>query len=1012
MTIVSYPEFYQKLIENATWFKLKSADFLGYLFIDITKLMKIEKYDTLFKILEDKNVISNYSKRDTIIYNLHKPDNQITSLMFVYMLSKILANSALNKKAGSLYETPKYLQSIDDYSKLLSKNFELINKAYKILVEAKSETIDLEYDKIVEKYNKIYSFVRIGTRTKVINPRYNYSKFDVYTPAFLELDYINTDKTNEEIKSDIASSPEKYIFGMYDGIYTPSLNNNEISNDFFYRCLWDGQSLKNNICVIGIGQSGSGKTSSLISFNNKREDRIEDGILIEALKNRDFKGKYKTIKLTITEIILDPTLMKKPENIDAVTDKFYKIKEACKPTTYIASAGNWKLETSVESDDDSEKKALKNIGDYIVWVMDNKRLIHPTPNNPVSSRSHMVICLNCIPDNPEEAKNIIFLDLAGNENEFQCNKPAVIVKFYEKYMKEKDQTKLKKAFEDGNLAPSCSKDKIDTIKESESTIAGSNDKIYTISTNASTMDDYIAELKGALDKLADLPAKINSIEEIMNFLNQTKVHLYTKKGPGTFIEYFLGTGLSYIPLDIFRSEKVKTDETTKKGKKDKQDKQDKQDKPYTYDGDTCVNALNYIIDLDKLWNDYQEKKTILKITKTELNSSGKSVLKTRTINAKDFPQILTSSSNYIDIPDVNSNPPTNKNNYLSEQATKTGIDIFKVLMKQILIEINALLTTESSLTHEHELVVKPNDTFGDIKKEIIAKIAQRTEEIACDMPKLQAIAEECKERRYEGFMINRSIRDMIKEIKSLMRVKLIREDNKINYMPLCFETQIDEGCLVPLKDQKIYDTFYDIPETDTENNSSIILRTIHDKKVDLLNLDFVVFTIINVSNTTNNPPDPPFVNINDLIKHTHIIKNVNEDEIERAFNIVVEKLQKYNFYYPKSGTTYIDQIQKIIDKNTQIDRAKALIEFINNVNQTTLIGTLESSDKLKHYIFNDIPCLITENTGTRTPQAGGKHQFIEDSNHMTDQNRHVSTRRKQSIGSKRTRKSKKDYRYS
>ena len=1009
MTIVSYPDVYKDFIKNATVLKLKSADFLDYLFIDITKLMEIEGYNARFKIQEDNNVISNYSNRDTIIYNLHNPDNKKTSLIFVYMLSKILANSI--DQAASVYETPLYVQSIAFYSDLLSKNYVYINNAYNTLLRSKIGTIDVEYNKIVEQYNKIYSFVRIGQRTINLNPRYKYSKFVNYRPAFLELDYINTDKKNDEIKSDVASSQEKYIFGMYDGIYNPGLNNESISDDFFNRCLWNeqGKILKNNICVIGIGQSGSGKTSSLISFNNKDEHKIEPGILIEALNNRKFKGTYKTITLTITEIILDP--MKKPENIDAVISKFYKIKDACEPTKYkIGSAGNWELETRVKSEDvsDEEKNALKDIGEYIVWVMDNKRLIHPTPNNPVSSRSHMVICLNCIPDEPKEAKNIIFLDLAGNENEFECNKPAVIVKFYEKYMKEKDLTKLKQVFEnkDVKLHEYCSKDKIATIKESETTIVGSNDKIYTLNTTASTMEEYIKELEGALDKLADLPAKINSIEEIMNFLNQTKVHLYTKKGPGTFIEYFLGTGLIYIPLNIFRLIKDETDETIKKGKKDKKDKQDKQDIPYTYDGDTCVKALNYIIDLDKLWNDYQEKKTILKITKTELNSSGKSVLRTRIIKAKDFPQILTSSSHYRDIPDVNSNPPTNKNNYLSEQATKTGIDIFKVLMKQILIEINALLTTESSLTYE--LVVKPDDTFGDIKKEIIAKIAQRTAEIDCDMPKLLAIAEECKKRRYEGFMINRSIRDMIKEIKSLMRVKLIREDNKISYMPLCFETQIYENCLDPLKDQKIYDTFYDTPETNTETNSSIILQTIRDKTVDLLNLDFIVFTIINVSDTTNNPPDPPFVNINDLIKYTHIIKN--DKEMERAFNIVLEKLQKYNFYYPESRKTYIDQILKIKAKPT--GKENALIEFINNVNQTTLIGTLESSDKLKHYIFNDIPCLITENTGTSTPQAGGKHQFIEDSNHMTDQNRHVSTRKKQSTGSKRTRKSNKDYRYS
>jgi hypothetical protein len=580
--------------------------------------------------------------------------------------------------------------------------------------------------------------------------------------------------------------------------------------------------------------------------------------------------------------------------------------------------------------------------------MDNKRLIHPTPNNPVSSRSHMVICLNCIPDNPTEAKNIIFLDLAGNENEFECNKPAVIVKFYEKYMKEKDQIKLKKVFEDGNLNQSCSYDKIDTIKESASTIVGSNDKNYTINTSASTMDGYIAELNGALEKLTDLQNNITSIKKISEFLNDTKVTPVLKTESVSLMEYFIDkNNMPYFQHDLFRGDNPKVDATGKN----------------TYD-----DAIKYIRQLDNLWKKYMPNNT------SEIIIMGK--------NGPPTPFGLQLGVN-------------KDSNYLKTRKNAS----FTTLMKKIYDKLNELLTTKSTLESKD---------FDTIKEEIILKIEQRKAEITCDMPKLQAIAEECKKRRYEGFMINRSIRDMIKEIKSLMRVKLIREEKKNNYMPLCFETQIYENCLDPLKDQKIYDTFYDIPKTDTENSSSIILRTIRSKNVDLLNLDFVVFTIINVSYTTNDPPDPPFVNINDLIKHTHIIKN--NTEMEKAFNIVLEKLQKYNFYYPKSGTTYIDQIQKITALPE--GREDALIEFINNVNQTTLIGTLESSDKLKHYIFNDIPCLITENTGARRPQVGGKHQFIEDSNHMTDQNRHVSTRKKQSTGSKRTRKSNKDYRYS
>ena len=976
MTIVSYPDIYQSFVDEASMLIVQNAVFLDYLFIDITELRTIKDYDDIFKITGDNNSISNYSKRDTIIYKLHKPtDDKIKDSIFVYMLSKILSYS-ISKE--SLYENNTFFKIIDHYSAVLSNNYDIIKGAYNTLLGTesgtKSATIDLYYGKIVEKYNKIYSFVRIGTRTKVQNPRYKYSEVASNQPAFLKLDYINTDIKNDDIK--YTDKPEKYIFGMYDRIYVPDQENKEISEDFFNACLWDktNEALKNNICVIGIGQSGSGKTSSLISFKNTTTKLTQDGILIEALRNNKFKAKYNKLILTITEIRLDPE--KTPENIDAVTDTFYTTEDACVPTTYIIdSKGSWELATPVKDIGVSEKEreAAQDIGQYIVWVMDNKRLIHPTPNNPVSSRSHMVICLTCIPvDLTGEKKNIIFLDLAGNENEFECNKPAVIVKFYEKYMLEKDKLKLKTVFEDIDVGQDCSKDRIDTIKESASTMGE-----YIINTSASTMEQYILELDKANTNLETLEGHIRSIEEIKKYLEDTIVTKMDKdRSSESLMKYLSGIPMPYLMRYLFG---INKDDAKVKQQYDQ--------------------AKHYIKLLDTLCIEYILKKEYIQKEKELIiiinNGKTKILLDTKTLG-KLIDESYSDTDNQFGI---------NNNNYLRTLKDNKKFDIFILLMKQIQVKLNDLLTTKSEPKF---------DTFDTIREEIKKKIELRKGEIECDKPKLLAIAGECKKRRYEGFMINRSIRDMIKEIKSLMRVKLIRkdEDKKISYMPLCFETQIYENCLDPLKDQKIYDTFYDTPETET--NSSKILQTIQGKGVNLLNLDFVVFTVINVSNNTNNPPDPPFININDLIKHTHIIKN--DTKMEEAYENVVVKLKKYKFYYPESGQTYIDQIRNIMDNiHTPKRRAEALIEFINNVNQTTLIGTLESSDKLKHYIFNSIPCLITENTTTTPtpPVGGGKRQFIEDRNHMIDQNRrHVSTRRKQLKGSKLTRKSKKEYRYS
>ena len=953
MTIVSYPIQYEQFIEKAGWLSLGHNNFLDNLFIDMTKLETIPGYVKHFRFPGDKNPINMYSIRDTIIYNLHKPNNP-THKIFVYMLSKILSKST---GSAVIYETPEYLKIIHYYYEILSKNYDSIITTYNTLQGAKSGTIDNYYNSIVAQYNKIYSFVRIGTRTVEPNPRYKYTEFASNQPDYLKLDYINTDKENKDVKSS-PDNLEKYIFGMYDSIYVPDLENNAISEDFFNKCLWDDTkgALKNNICVIGIGQSGSGKTSSLISFKNTsvKPLRIEDGILIEALRNKKFKATYKKLILTITEITLDPK--KTPGSINDVTDTFYTTKDACVPTTYVSNASSWKLETKVDSYSPEEKTAAQDIGTYIVWIMENRRLIHPTPNNPVSSRSHMVICLTCTPADPKgEAKNIIFLDLAGNENEFECDKPSVIIKFYEKYMLEEDKTKLKKVFED--VGETCSKDRIDTINS-----------------NASTMRQYIDELNGDLDKLVKLETQIQSIEGIKKYLETKIVTKLDKSGTESLMEYLSSTPMPYLSRYLF-------------GNKD----EDEVKQQY-------ADAERDIKLLDELCKEYIPKNTTITIITN--NGKKKTPLDTKTLG-KFINGRWKDGDNQLGINKDTNYLRTLKT--LRAKYTDLDLDIFFVLIKQIEVKLNDLLTTKSSYKFYN---------FDTIKDPILQNISARKEEITCDKPKLEAIAGECNKRRLEGYMINRSIRDMIKEIKSLMRVKLIREDKdkKISYMPLCFETQIYENCLDPLKDQEIYDTFYDTPETNTETNSSIILQTIKEKDVDLLNLDFVVFTVINISNDTNNPPAPPFININDLIKHTHIIKD--DEKLANAYKKVLEKLKKYRFYYPESGQTYIDQITYIMKLPTTLKQAKALIEFINNVNQTTLIGTLESSDKLKHYIFNSIPCLITENTDPPIA-TGGKRQFIEDRNHMIDQNRrHISTRRKQLKGSKLTRKSKKDYRYS
>merc|ERR1711939_340735 len=71
--------------------------------------------------------------------------------------------------------------------------------------------------------------------------------------------------------------------------------------------------------------------------------------------------------------------------------------------------------------------------------------MEPTPNNPQSSRSHVVVCVTGQPrDSKNKAFNLIICDLAGAENKFVCEgKRGIsdIEKFFNIYAPKTDELK-------------------------------------------------------------------------------------------------------------------------------------------------------------------------------------------------------------------------------------------------------------------------------------------------------------------------------------------------------------------------------------------------------------------------------------------------------------------------------------------------------------------------------------------------------------------------------------------
>ena len=174
----------------------------------------------------------------------------------------------------------------------------------------------------------------------------------------------------------------------------------------------------------------------------------------------------------------------------------------------------------------------------------------------------------------------------------------------------------------------------------------------------------------------------------------------------------------------------------------------------------------------------------------------------------------------------------------------------------------------------------------------------------------------------------------------------------------------------------------------------------NDYNIDLKNLNFVLFTVYNVTsrNYVNNPPNPPYININDLIYYSTINYNLNNLMIKsisffnkiknylfyKTNNLIIDKMnkiltsitfnnEKYNniiepydkidFLYSfikdkfKSNLTLSSiNINIDIEKNDILSHITEITNLISQNNAATLIGTLETTDMLQSMTFDKFIC--------------------------------------------------------
>ena len=191
-----------------------------------------------------------------------------------------------------------------------------------------------------------------------------------------------------------------FNLGPFSYIYNEKQDNEKIAKSHIFRQTILNKLLDTSndipVCIIGYGASGSGKTSVLIQLSAPNEEP-QPGLLMHMSDELAING-YITCNVNIVEFD-----NKNTKGMDGVFVGQYKY---AKKWTGRCSFG------------DNKTKTFGSMFEDILEFMDMQRNVQKTPNNPVSSRSHVIIHLKYFGNS--KTKHLFICDLAGVENMFDC----------------------------------------------------------------------------------------------------------------------------------------------------------------------------------------------------------------------------------------------------------------------------------------------------------------------------------------------------------------------------------------------------------------------------------------------------------------------------------------------------------------------------------------------------------------------------------------------------------------
>ena len=843
-------------------------------------------------------------------------------------------------------------------------------------------------------------------------------------------------KLNELVDKVKKENTEYYFFGTFDGIFIPSVVNKDIAQETS-GVLFDKVITKDeDLCVIGYGQSGSGKTSSLIylKITNSNGTTTEvDGILVELCNLKEFTNKFDLITLQMTNIYVNHGLKrnspvdiksndyrvedieidgeKQPEfefdgkkwsNI--TTEKKKEeifMKNSPKPVLEVIKKQNTKQKLSKKEQEElkeqlqnqeSKKKGeyekkmtewnksrtefitrKKSIGEFINDAFE-KRQVEPTPNNPNSSRSHVLVCLTLRKKGEKESRKIVVCDLAGVENVFQCGLLSEILKFDERYGESDKYNEKKGKNEIEYDVNYCEQPDIpDKIID---------DDLYKIYNEH--YNDMLKDVR-EYNKLSipTEPIYDEKIEEEKknrnNCINRMKVN--ELKDCKRKLIYKDDTKFMEVVNHFEKTE----GNGKEKYKQELMKKKEELKKILIRDR----NIYSVIQNVQNLYYTYIE--TNYKGTAKQNLPKPKYTLKL--LFDKNFmyysekplepsPFIKEGKQKFL----LSSVLKVQKKGYEKEKEL-TNLDYFLQnnlthdnLMYQVVYAF--LLNDEGvdfgkagtgSSQFRSEVIFLNKDRLEDYKKIFHADL-QNYKDILCEIHRFNKLTYNCGLRVNEGYMINRSLYDLRTDIKELIMnsIKIPGENPSEKILPLIYDKDVFTYC----RNAYIEDEYYFNKETATKSLSGQITQILSETyHVDLTKLNFAVFTVINLNNDgkTDNPPNPPYVNLSNLIYNLSFTNggmqiDTNNQILLNELNKLKNKTKTFNFYRNNNNMKQIwDEIALLGDDPSELEKdqvTNVVLKFIKCVesnNPSSLIGSVESTDLIQNITFNKVVCSYNPN---------------------------------------------------